>query len=107
MGQRARALFEPFPPDLNIDEVVETTSNFEFAMRITCDSIDAEPLEDFEKLVLYYVILLGVPLVIEGFQERLDKQLFSRKWLRQNHNQGELLFLVSIHLIGFSQDPSS
>lgn len=82
--QRPRAVFEPFPPNLDIGDLVDSTPNFNFAWRITCDSIDENPREDFEQLVLFHVILGGRPLVIEGFQERLDKFLFSEKWLRQN-----------------------
>ncbi|KAJ5081428.1 hypothetical protein NUU61_009692 [Penicillium alfredii] len=82
--QRTRAVFEPFPPNLDIGDLVDSTPKFNFAWRITCDSIDENPREDFEQLVLFHVILSGRPLVIEGFQKRLDKFLFSEKWLRQN-----------------------
>ncbi|KAJ5949733.1 hypothetical protein N7454_001317 [Penicillium verhagenii] len=84
MTPPSRAIFEPFPTHLNLAELVETTHNFEFAKRITCQSIDGQPREDFDKLVLFHVIMLGEPLVIEGFHEYLDKPLFSSKWLQQN-----------------------
>ncbi|CAG8056167.1 unnamed protein product [Penicillium salamii] len=85
-AHRSRMAFEPMPPDLDINAVVESTPNFEFAMRITCESIDEHPLEQFEKLVLYQVVLSGRPLVIEGFQEYLDKRLFSERWLRETYS---------------------
>lgn len=89
MLPRQRAAFEPFPPDLNVEELVKAVPNFEYARRITCDSIDEYPREDFEKLVLFHVVKLGIPLVIEGFQERLHKGLFTRKWLKRNHSVGK------------------
>lgn len=78
--------FEPMPPGLDINAVVDSTPNFEFAMRITCDSVNQFPLADFEKLVLYQVVLSGKPLVIEGFQSHLDQELFSEKWLRERYS---------------------
>lgn len=88
MLPRQRAAFEPFPPDLDVETLVETVPSFEYARRITCDAIDEWPREDFEKLVLLHVVMLGLPLVIEGFQDRLHKGLFSRKWLKRNHSTG-------------------
>ncbi|CAI7662248.1 unnamed protein product [Penicillium bialowiezense] len=84
-AHRSRMAFEPMSPGLNINAIVDSTPNFEFAMRITCDSVDQFPLADFEKLVLYQVILSGKPLVIEGFQTHLDQELFSEKWLQEKY----------------------
>src|ERR1700761_4330596 len=83
--RRPRAAFEPLPPDLNITRLVESTANFEFAARIHCDSIDNLGLKEFEELVHLHVVLGGKPLVIEGFHERLDKSIFSEKWLRAHY----------------------
>ncbi|KAJ5323015.1 hypothetical protein N7452_011304 [Penicillium brevicompactum] len=85
-AHRSRMAFEPMPPGLDINAVVDSTPNFEFAMRITCDSVNQFPLADFEKLVLYQVVLSGKPLVIEGFQSHLDQELFSEKWLRERYS---------------------
>lgn len=85
--QRARAAFEPIHPDLDVDALVESTANFEFVSRIHCDSIDRHGLENFEKLVWLHVFISGKPLVVEGFNERLDTSLFSEKWLRRHHSQ--------------------
>lgn len=64
-------------------------------MEITCDSIEEFPLEDFERLVLYQVVLSGRPLVIRGFQQHLDKGIFSEKWLRQKYaKKGEFALLI-------------
>jgi hypothetical protein len=84
MALPPRATFEPFPTDLNVKDLVETTDHFEFARRISCDAIDILPLEEFDKLVRYHVTMLGMPLVIEGFYKHLDKRLFSSKWLQKN-----------------------
>lgn len=89
MLPRQRAAFKPFPPDLDVKELVEAVPNFEFAGRIACNALDEWPREDFEKLVLFHVVKLGMPLVIEGFHERLHKGLFTRKWLKRNHSTGK------------------
>ena len=83
-AQRPRALFEPISPDLNLEELVESAPNFEFVHRIHCDTIAQEGAEVFEDLVLFNVILRGIPIVIEGFNERLDSSVFSKNWLKKN-----------------------
>lgn len=76
--------------------MVESTPNFEYVIRIQCDKIEEEGLETFEKLVLLHVILGGKPLVIEGYQSRLDKGVFGLQWLRDNYaSKGNLLFFCS------------
>lgn len=82
MSSGARAAFVPFPTNLDIKEFVNSRENIVFATRITCDSIDEYPLEDFENLVYTHVIRLGKPLVIEGFDERLNQNMFSADWLK-------------------------
>jgi hypothetical protein len=85
-AQRPRAAFEPIPPDLDVAALVESTPNFEYVIRIHCNSIDEHGLDNFDKLVRLHVILGGKPLVIEGFHERLDRSVFSEKWLRSHHS---------------------
>jgi len=46
--------------------------------------IDQQGLAAFEKLVLLHVIIGGKPLVIDGFEDRMDPWTFSPKWLRDN-----------------------
>ncbi|KAJ5655604.1 hypothetical protein N7507_007554 [Penicillium longicatenatum] len=94
MALPPRATFEPFPTDLNVKDLVETTDQFEFARRISCDAIDILPLEEFDKLVRYHVTMLGMPLVIEGFYKHLDKRLFSSKWLQKNGQSEQVRDLV-------------
>ncbi|OAX78910.1 hypothetical protein ACJ72_06777 [Emergomyces africanus] len=80
-----RAAFEPISPDLDLDALVESTPNFEYVVRIHCDAINEQGIENFEKLVLLHVILGGKPLVIEGYQDRLEKWIFGLQWLKDNH----------------------
>jgi hypothetical protein len=81
---RPCAAFEPISPDFDVAALVEATPNFEYVVRIHCDMIDHQGLENFEKLVLLHVVLGGKPLVIEGYQDRLDRQAFTLQWLRDN-----------------------
>ena len=83
-AQRPRASFEPIPPDFNVKALVEATPNFSYGDRISCDMIDQQGLAAFEKLVLLHVIIGGKPLIIDGFEERLDPWTFQPKWLRDN-----------------------
>ncbi|MCJ1390428.1 hypothetical protein MMC18_003287 [Xylographa bjoerkii] len=86
-AQRPSASFEPIAPNLDLDALVESTPNFEYVTRIPCHMIEYQGLEAFEKLVLLHVIIGGKPLVIDGFQHRLDKWTFSTRWLRDNTGQ--------------------
>lgn len=100
-AQRPRAAFEPIPPDIDVTALVESTPNFEFVVRIHCDAIDEQGLENFEKLVLLHVILGGKPLVVEGYDTRLEKWIFSEQWLRDNYSTKSKLFIV--HMIKTSR----
>ena len=83
-AQRPSAAFDPIPPDLDLARMVEETPNFEYVTRISCDMIDEQGMESFDKLVLLHVILGGKPLVIEGFNYRLDEWTFTCQWLQDN-----------------------
>ncbi|KAI9835565.1 MAG: hypothetical protein M1819_002016 [Sarea resinae] len=84
-AQLPRASFEPIPPDLDLDALVESTPNFHYVTRITVDMIEERGRDEFEKLVMAHVLKGGKPLVIEGFQDRWDQSLFSPQWLRSRH----------------------
>lgn len=86
-AQRPSASFEPISPDLDLQTLVEETPNFEYVVRINCEMIDHQGMDAFEKLVLLHVIIGGKPLVIEGFQNRLDQWTFATQWLRDNHGK--------------------
>lgn len=79
-----QAKFDPLPPDLDLQGLVDRTPNFEFAQRIPMSKI--RRLE-FEKLVEFLVIKQGKPLVIEGWQNKLPKSLFSPQFLEANYNK--------------------
>ena len=49
--------------------------------------IETQGLEAFDKLVLLHVILGGKPLVVEGFQHRLDEWTFTTQWLQDNYGK--------------------
>jgi hypothetical protein len=83
-SQRPSAAFEPISPDLDLQQLVEETSNFEYVTRISCDMIEEQGHDTFDKLVLLHVILGGKPLVIEGFNQRLDEWTFTSPWLQDN-----------------------
>lgn len=79
-----QAKFDPIPPDLDLDDLVDRTPNFEWVQRIPASKI--RKLE-FEKLVWYHVINQGKPLVIEGWNSRLKKPLFSGQWMEEVYNK--------------------
>ncbi|KAF2479854.1 hypothetical protein BDY17DRAFT_302797 [Neohortaea acidophila] len=81
---RPRATFEPIAPDFDLKALVESTPNFSYVDRISCDMIDQQGLPAFEKLILLHVIIGGKPLVIDGFEDRLDPWTFTPQWLRDN-----------------------
>ena len=83
-AQRAAAVFDPISPDLDLAALVEQTPNFHYVTRIPCEQIEQQGLEQFEKLILHYVILGGKPLVVDGYNNRLNQWTFSTQWLRDN-----------------------
>ncbi|KAL4783239.1 hypothetical protein BJX76DRAFT_260700 [Aspergillus varians] len=85
-AQRPRAAFEPLSPDLDVADIIKSAPNFEEVVRIHCDAIDENGLENFEKLVLLHVIVRGLPLVVEGFDKKLDNAIFSEKWLNHHYS---------------------
>lgn len=99
-AQRPRAAFEPISPDLDIQELLDSSPNLELADRIHCDALDEYGLEKFEELVALHVVNGGKPLIVERFNERLDSSVFSEKWLRTHHGKKSkpfpILFSISI-----------
>ncbi|KAK4693758.1 hypothetical protein P7C71_g3697, partial [Lecanoromycetidae sp. Uapishka_2] len=83
-AQRPSAAFEPISPDLDLQQLVEDTPNFEYVTRISCEMIAEQGYDVFDKLVLLHVIIGGKPLVIEGFHHRLDEWTFTSPWLQDN-----------------------
>lgn len=81
---RPCAAFEPISPDFDLKALVESTPNFEYAVRIHSDMIEHHGLAAFERLVIMHVIIGGKPLVIEGYEAKLDRWIFAIQWLKDN-----------------------
>ncbi|KAF2718250.1 hypothetical protein K431DRAFT_287873 [Polychaeton citri CBS 116435] len=81
---RPRASFEPVSPHFDVKSLVESQNNFQYVDRISVNMIDQQGLANFEKLVLLHVIIGGKPLIIDGFEERLDPWTFTPRWLCDN-----------------------
>ena len=79
-----RAQFVPIPPDLDLNTLVENTSNFDYVTRLPKEMLKEHSIQSLEQLVLLHVVIGGKPLVIEGWGERLDPYLFSAEWFQQN-----------------------
>lgn len=82
-----QAKFDPIPPDLDLHALVDNTPNFQWVNRVTAAQIRNIGPQEFEKLVLIHVIQGGKPLVIEKWNDRLPKSLFSSAWLEENCNK--------------------
>ena len=82
-----QAKFDPIPPDLDLDALVDSTPSFEWVVRVSAAQIrNLGPLE-FEKLVTIHVINGGRPLVIEKWNGRLPRELFSADWLETGYDK--------------------
>jgi hypothetical protein len=91
-AQRPRASFEPIPPDLDITDLVNSTDNFQFVDRVAFDVIARMDPDKFERLVTKHCIIMGKPLVIDGYEGQLDPWIFNPKWLSDNHGSASMLF---------------
>jgi hypothetical protein len=77
-----RAQFIPITPDLDLSDLVENTSNFDYVTRLPNEILKEHSIQSLEHLVLLHVVIGGKPLVIEGWDERLDSRLFGPEWLQ-------------------------
>jgi hypothetical protein len=82
-----QASFEPIPPDLDLYSVVESTPNFEWVLRISAAQIRRIGPHEFERLVRIHVIQGGKPLVIDKWNDKLWRDLFSAEWLEQHYDK--------------------
>ncbi|KAK5631226.1 hypothetical protein RRF57_006940 [Xylaria bambusicola] len=78
-----QAKFDPIPPDLDLHGLVDRTPNFDWVTRVSIAQIRRLGPTGFEKLVQLHVIEGGRPLVIEGWDKVLPKDLFSATWLEK------------------------
>lgn len=84
-SRRPPAVFEPIPPDLDLDELVEATPNFQYVDRISCEMIEQQGMDQFDKLVLIHVVIGGKPLIVDEYHIKQNPWIFSSKWLEDNH----------------------
>ncbi|KAK3493232.1 hypothetical protein B0T13DRAFT_438037 [Neurospora crassa] len=82
-----QAKFDPIPPDLDLHALVEKTPNFHWVLRVSAAQIRNIGPQEFERLVYLHVIRGGKPLVIEKWNDRLPKTLFSAEWLEGTYNK--------------------
>lgn len=98
-----QAKFDPIPPDLDLYSLVDRTPNFEWALRIHASKVRRT---EFDQLVYFSVFKQGRPLVIEGWDGKLPKSLFSAQWLEENYNKKRKSRLLSgafaLHAVGLT-----
>ena len=82
-----QAKFDPIPPDLDLNALVENNPSFSWVLRISMAQIRNLSQQEFENLVTIHVIQQGRPLVISGWDEVLPKDLFSAKWLETTYDK--------------------
>lgn len=82
-----QAKFDPIPPDIDLESLVDSTARFKWAQRVSWEQIQNFGASKFEKLVLIHVIQGGKPLVIEGWNKQLPKDLFSASWLEKTYDK--------------------
>lgn len=92
-----QAKFDPIPPNLDLHGLVDRTPTFEWVQRIPASKIRKV---EFDKLVWYQVIKQGKPLVIEGWNSKLPRNLFSSQWLEANYDKKRESCLLSPTLLG-------
>ncbi|KAK4098223.1 hypothetical protein N658DRAFT_509720 [Parathielavia hyrcaniae] len=86
-AQHPQAKFDPIAPDVDLHALVERTPNFHWVLRISAAQIRNIGPQEFEKLVFLHVVHGGKPLVIEKWNDRLPKSLFSAEWLENTYNK--------------------
>ncbi|KAI1820546.1 hypothetical protein F4861DRAFT_522550 [Xylaria intraflava] len=82
-----QAKFDPIPPDLDLHALVDQVPNFDWVTRISLAQLRRLGPVGFEKLVHLHVIEGGRPLVIEGWDRALPKDLFSATWLEETYDK--------------------
>lgn len=94
-----QAQFVPIQPDLDLEALVENTSNFDYVTRLPCDMLKEHSIQHLEQLILLQVVIGGKPLVIENWGDNLDPYLFSPQWLQdQAGKKGKLDWAEIIYL---------
>ncbi|KAF4584256.1 JmjC domain-containing protein [Ophiocordyceps camponoti-floridani] len=82
-----QAKFDPIPPDIDLQALVDNTPNFRWVQRVSREQIRNLGTQEFEKLVQIHVIGSGKPLVIDGWDAVLPKWLFNVDWLESTYDK--------------------
>ncbi|TQS32105.1 hypothetical protein Golomagni_07588, partial [Golovinomyces magnicellulatus] len=82
---RPQSRFDPIPPNLDLPKLVEDTTNFKWAQRVSRSQMQQLDQRQFEELVARHVVAAGKPLVIEGWRDALPEDLFSVGWLEATY----------------------
>lgn len=94
-----QAQFVPIPPDLDLNALVENTSNFDYVTRLPFEMIKEHPFQHLEQLILLQVVIGGKPLVIGNCEDVLDPYLFSPQWLQNQVGKKGRLLCAEINLL--------
>lgn len=89
-----QAKFDPIPPELDLDGIVDRTPGFKWVQRVSRSQIRNLGQQEFEKLVQIHVIAGGKPLVIDGWDALLPKKLFSVEWLESTYDKKGMMLLL-------------
>ena len=89
MERPTSAKFTALPPDLNVEELIRTTPNFDNVTRMDARNITASTMGTAEEYIYQQVIVKGLPLVITNWHLRSDwpSWIFNKDWLMENHGQ--------------------
>ncbi|TWU78948.1 hypothetical protein ED733_008064 [Metarhizium rileyi] len=82
-----QAKFDPIPPDFDLHALLDRTPNLKWVQRVSRTQILGLGQQGFEKLVQIHVIAGGKPLVIDGWDALLPKELFNVDWLEKTYDK--------------------
>ncbi|KAG9248178.1 hypothetical protein BJ878DRAFT_76943 [Calycina marina] len=84
-----QAQFVPISPELDLATLVESASNFDYVTRLPRGMLQEHSAQSLEQLILLHVVIGGKPLVIEGWEDHMDPNIFSPHWLQQTMDKTE------------------
>jgi hypothetical protein len=94
-----QAQFVPISPELDLSALVENTPNFDYVTRLPREILEEHSIQSLEQLVLLHVVIGGKPLVIEGWEDKINPYLFGPEWLQQNMDKKGRVSLQSTLVI--------
>lgn len=93
-----QAKFDPLPPNLDLQHLVDQTPNFKWVQRVSRNQIRSLGQLEFEKLIKIHVVDGGKPLVVDGWDAVLPKRLFNARWLEQAYDKKREFFHLILRL---------